>query len=65
VIVDPALEQFARTLMARALDDRFASASAALAALSSITRLPAPPRTPRATDRRPREAMAPLRSRKA
>jgi len=58
-VVDPALEAFVRTLMARRLADRFASASAALAALAALG-TPAPPRRPLMTTRRPREALPAL-----
>jgi serine/threonine-protein kinase len=59
--VEPALEAFVRTLMARRLADRFASATAALAALRALPALDAAPRRPAyATARRPREALPAL-----
>ncbi|MDX2091350.1 MAG: serine/threonine-protein kinase [Kofleriaceae bacterium] len=60
VVVEPALEAFARKLMARTLRDRFASAHDALAALAAIRLDDTGPRRALQTTRRPREVMPAL-----
>jgi serine/threonine-protein kinase len=60
VTVDPALEAFARKLMARKLSERFPSAVAALEALTAIRLDDSAPRRALTTTRRPREVMPAL-----